>query len=170
MSKINVSVILIFALMGCLAQKEIGEGELSFPQADFSSSSGIDKPEGLARATSDIYKRLIDGESTTSDVYPRLLEYSVEASKGIMKDMQLQFSESIKTSRDFFSGRDWHIKEFVISEAVYTNDSMASVYRIQIMNNGKLYYFKQDFILEKGVWKIRGDNVSDPFKIILRKN
>jgi len=171
MPKMRFFVILLaVVLFGCQGQKEIGEGEKSFQEADKSNLSDVKIPEGLARATSTIYRELIEKKRSTFDVYPELLDYSSEVSREQMKNMQNQFADSIEVTRDFFSARDLHIKEFVFSEAAYTDDSAASVYRIQVMNDGKLYYFKQDFILEKDAWKIKGDNICDPFKIVYKKN
>ena len=169
MLRIGVSVILVVLFLGCKTQKEIGEGKLSFPEADLSNTQDVNTPEGIAEATSTIYKDLVEGKTTTADIYPELIEYSAEVSRTQMKGMQNKFDESIRMSQDFFSQQNWHIKNFIFSKAIPGDNSMVGVYRIQVMDTGTLYYFKQDFIQENGAWKIRGDNISDPFKIILNR-
>jgi hypothetical protein len=166
----RAAVILLFALFaGCAGPREIGEGEPSFNQSEknYAGPLDINSPEGLALVSSTMYLDMINGKLDPQEAFPELLEYSSRASRNAMESMVKQFADNVRSSRDFFESRKLRIKGYTYSETVYSGGDKASIYRIQIMNNGHNYYFKQDFVLEEGAWKIKGDNICDPFKIIL---
>jgi hypothetical protein len=167
----NLVFFLLFTsvLTGCLREKIIGEGKEAYPESplDYMKPIEINSPDGLAQYSGNSYIDMINGKVNPEDAFRELLKYSTAVSQDMMKDQLPSFVDNIELSRKFFEARGRSIKGYVYSKAIYPDKSSASIYRIQIMDDDKLYYFKQDFILENETWKIRGDNVIDPFKIIL---
>ena len=166
----TIFLLLLFFLTGCSLNKDIGEGDVTYKQSalDYSEPLDINSPEGLAQYTSNAYMDLIAGKLDPKEEFPILLEHSFGESRALMEGALTRFVQDIELSKQYFESKDRTIAGYVYSETIYDGDAAASIYRIQKMNDGKLYYFKQDFVLEDGTWKIRGDNVQDPFKLTAR--
>jgi hypothetical protein len=169
----NFAFFLLFVgvLTGCMREKTVGEGKEAHPESplDYTKPIEINSPDGLAQYSGNSYIAMINGKADPGDTFRELLKYSPAASRDMMKDQLSSFVDNIELSRKFFETRGRSIKGYVYSKAVYPDESSASIYRIQIMDDDRLYYFRQDFILEDETWKIRGDNIVDPFKIILNE-
>ncbi|HWR22131.1 MAG TPA: hypothetical protein VN366_01525 [Feifaniaceae bacterium] len=160
-----IFLLFLFFLSGCSLNTDIGEGDVSYKQSslDYSEPLDINSPEGLAQYTGNAYMDMIAGKTDPKEEFPVLLSHSSEGSQKLMEGAMDRFVQDIRLSKQYFESNDKAIEGYVYSETIYDGDDNASVYRIQKMNDGKLYYFKQDFVLEDGTWKIRGDNVQDPF-------
>lgn len=131
-------------------------------QTDYSKDIDINSPEGLAKYSSDIYKDMIARELDVNEVYNKLLEISSENSKTEMQKYKSKFMDSIKDLISYF--KEDEITQVEFAQTGLKKDQ-ASIKRIQIHKSGKKYYFQQDYIKEKGVWKICGDNIDNAFRI-----
>ncbi len=160
-----IFLLFLFFLTGCSLNQDIGEGDVTYKQSalDYSEPLDSNSPEGLAQYTSNTYMDMIAGKADPKEEFPVLLEHSSIESRALMEDALVRFVQDIELSRQYFESKGRAIAGYVYSETIYDGEDAASIYRIQKMNDGKLYYFKQDFVLEDGAWKIRGDNVQDPF-------
>lgn len=81
----------------------------------------------------------------------------------LMSDIMQE--DRIEETIQYFNANEDAIQEFEYAETEYTGEDKASIKRIQYQKNGEKYCFRQDFILENGVWKIQGDNVINDFEI-----
>lgn|GEM_PF-2137500 len=161
---------LLFAFLftGCSLQtKDVGTGDTAYRQsaADYAKALDINSPEGLAQYASKSYMDMIARKADPREEFPALMEHSSKESQAQAEDALERFAQDIELSADYFESKNRTIEGYVYSETTYSGEDNATIYRIQIMDDGKLYYFKQDFVREDGTWKIRGDNTVNPFRL-----
>lgn len=155
----------IVSLTACSAEGKKVDRVLEPSAANYDSGLGTGTPEGLAQASSRIYMGLGDGTVSVEDAIKELKAYS---SKDSVKELEKSgdfFKKQIEELRDYLKANDDKIVKFEFAKTVYEGTDSAYIERIQKQKNGKCYYFRQDFILEDGSWKICGDNIADPFSI-----
>lgn len=124
----------------------------------------INSPEGIAQATARIYISFSRGEIKTADMFDRLLDYASTESLEVINQnpdyyrrKMIGFLSTMTESGDF-------IEKIEFATTVYNDENYAYIERIQYMHNGSRYYFRQDFVKENNIWKVRGDNITNPFK------
>lgn len=159
---ILTATLLLALLCGCSVQNQISY----LPSdTDYSKELANDTPEGLAKSITDTYTKMTTGELAPEKGFELLLAYSPVAVIEKMAEYKDQFVKEIDTTRQYFEANSDAIERFEFSKTEYKSDNEASIYRIQYQKNGKKYYFVQDFIKENGAWKVKGDNISNPFTI-----
>lgn len=124
----------------------------------------INSPEGLAQATARMYIRFSRDEIGVEEMLDGLLKY---ASKSSLEIVNQNLDYYRRKMRDYLSTiRETNdvIGRIELSVTSYDDENNAYIERIHYMKNGSKYYFRQDFIKENGVWKVRGDNLTDPFR------
>lgn len=166
-------VILAVVSTGCSAEKKnlgmIGEesAKQQYKLADSSKwEKEEDSPEWLALYSSKIYKGMLDQTITCEEGLEAVKTMATKASAEQLGGMEAEFKQDIlSTIESLKNNDDDKIKDFHFSQCMKDENykERYTIYRIQEMESGKLYYFKQDFIQEKGEWKVYGDNVENPF-------
>ncbi len=168
-----ISLLLIFIKCACESNNILGHKDadtvLETAEADYSSDIDENTPEYIAKLSSITYQNMIKGSISTEKGYEILLDISSKESVAQMKAQKYEFLNQIKSTGKYFEANGMEITGYDFSRTYYdeNNGKRASIYRIQNMNNGKKYYFRQDFILEDGMWKLRGDNLVNNFAILL---
>ncbi len=132
---------------------------------NYEADVDINSPEGLAKASSEIYRQLLSEQITIEDGFNELLDLSSGQSAQSMRDYEDEFVKQIQDTIDYFKSENDAITKYEFAKTEYSGDDAASIKRIQVQQNGKKYYFQQDFVKEDGVWKIKGDNVANDFVI-----
>lgn len=155
-------VLLLVLLCGCSVQNETSY----FPSdTDYSKELNMDTPEGIAKAITDTYAGMTTGDIDPKEGFERLLAFSPSTASEKMLEFKDQFVREINQTKDYFEANSDGIERFQFSKTEYKSENEASIYRIQYQKNGKKYYFVQDFVKENGAWKVKGDNISNPFVI-----
>lgn len=134
-------------------------------KTDYAKQMDTSSPEGLAKASSELYRDMVNGAVSPEDGFKTLYALCTQSSQQAMDQSKEQFIDSINQTIDYNNANGDSILRYEYAATVYTDDSNASIERIQIQKSGKRYYFKQEFTKENGVWKIKGDNVTDKFAI-----
>ncbi len=166
MKRIALAVLVIIMAasgLGCAAASVTDAPKLMPSEADYSSGLDINSPEGLAKESSDVYKALMDKDITIEDGFNRLLDISCEQAASSMMEYEKEFGDQISATIDYFESEEDSILRYEFAQTEYTDENTASIKRIQVQQNGKKYYFRQDFVKEDGEWKIKGDNVENDF-------
>ena len=74
--------------------------------------------------------------------------------------------QSVAQTQDILASSGNPIRRFAFAEPVLDPDGIhASVSRIQIHEDGTRHWFRQEFLHEEGIWRIRGDNPIDSFRL-----
>ena len=169
MKKIALAVLVIImsaSVLGCAAASATDVPKIMPSETDYRAELDINSPEGLAQESSDIYKDLLNKDITVEDGFDRLLDISCEQAATSMLEYEKEFGDQIAATIDYFKSEDDSILRYDFAQTEYgDDDNTASIKRIQVQENGKKYYFKQDFVKEDGVWKIKGDNVENDFEL-----
>lgn len=168
MKKYIFTIIILFLIVltgGCSSKNE-SENKVLLSSTDYSLKLDINTPEGLAKESGLIYQEMINEEITIEEGYDRLLKISCEQSAESLKAFKEEFEKQIEETIKYFNANKDKISEFNYAETNYEGENKASIKRIQMQKNGKQYYFQQDFIKENNVWKIKGDNNINDFKIM----
>jgi hypothetical protein len=151
-------------LIACSAQIGTGDTVYTISSTKYDSDLDINSPEGLAQYSTESYMKMMSGEMDASEGFDTLMSHSATAYKDYNESQKDAFINYIRSTKRYFKEKDCRIDRYFFSETIY-DDEHASIYRIQLMSNGDMYYFRQDFVNENGTWKIRGDNPVDPFII-----
>lgn len=122
-------------------------------------------PEELAKTSSQIYLAMVNGDLPAEDGYEKLLGFSCASSVEQMEALKTEFIKQINDTKEYLRANEDSIEGYSFAKTEYKNEDEATILRIQRHENGKQYYFKQDFVKENGEWKIKGDNITDPFRI-----
>ena len=168
MKKIALAVLVIIMAawgLGCAAASASDVPKIMPSEADYTADLDINSPEGLAKESSNVYKALLSKEITIEDGFDRLLVISCEQAANSMLEYEKEFGDQIAATIDYFASADDSILSYEFAQTEYSDENTASIKRIQVQQNGKKYYFRQDFIKEDGVWKIKGDNVENDFEL-----
>lgn len=167
MKKYLVILILLIVTVLSVGCPKTGEQEekIILSSTDYTVELDMNSPEGLAKESSSIYQKMISEEITTDEGFECLLTITCEKSVEALKAYQEEFEDQIEETIQYFNANKDEIVEFEYAETEYTGEDKASIKRIQYQKNGEKYCFRQDFILENGVWKIQGDNVINDFEI-----
>lgn len=171
MKRISLALIVMMViaalLAGCAPTPSTDESEMKvMPSAtNFDADIDINSPEGLAKESSEIYRQLLSSQMSIKDGFNALLKLASGQSAQSMLDYEDEFSKQIGNTIDYFESEKDAIVKYEFAKTEYTGDDAASIKRIQIQQSGKKYYFQQDFVKEEGVWKIKGDNVTNDFVI-----
>lgn len=164
-----VCVCFCFALLFLTGCGTSGAVEKVMPAAvDYTADLDINTPEGLAQESSEIYRCMLSGEISAESGYERLLAISSEQSAQSLRDYQEEFVKEIEATKEYFLSEGDAIERFEFAQTEYSGADAASIRRIQVQQDGKKYYFNQDYVLEDGQWRIKGDNLANDF-VILRK-
>lgn len=155
---------LLLSLSAC-SKQDSSIRNLKVSKTDFSKQVDIKTPEGIAYTSSMIYKNLADEKISVEEAIAELEKYSSKESLEALKKNQDEFRNQINDFISYLKANNDGIEKFEFAETVYVNSKEAYIERIQYDKSGSKYYFKQDFVLEDNEWKIRGDNVTDPFTI-----
>ena len=161
---ILIILILTVFTVGCSKNGE-QEEKIILSSTDYTVELDMNSPEGLAKESSSIYQKMISEEITTDEGFESLLAITCEQSGEALKAYQEEFEDQIDETIQYFNANEDAIMEFEYAETEYRGEDRASIKRIQYQKNGEMYCFRQDFILENGVWKIQGDNVINDFEI-----
>lgn len=172
MKKAILIMVLIAAMcIGCTGKenKAIGDKSSKY-QFDAADSTNWDKeknsPEWLALYSSSLYKEMLEGTVTCEEGLEAAKEMATAEAAEQLGGMETEFRQGIEATRESLKNNDGDkIKAFHFSECIKDPDyeGRYTIYRIQEMESGTLYYFKQDFIQESGQWKVYGNNVENPF-------
>ncbi len=169
MKKIALAVLVITmaaSVLGCAASSTADVPKIMPSETDFTAELDINSPEGLAKESSEIYQALLSKEITTEDGFDKLMDISCEQAAISMQDYKKEFGDQIAATIDYFESENDSIVHYDFAQTEYGDDeNTASIKRIQVQENGKKYYFQQDFVKEDGVWKIKGDNVENDFEL-----
>lgn len=166
MNKIILVFLLVFILILGSGCDKTQYRKLDASGSDFSSNLGTDTPEGIARATGLIYMQISEGKLSVDEAMEKLTTFSsIDAQQEISKYKD-KFRQGIEDFIDYSKEKGDKIVKIEFSKTVYDNTKEAHIERIQYhKSNNKRYYFTQDFVMEDGAWRVRGDNMADPFKI-----
>lgn len=158
-----VLIILIVVNTGCDNKKY---RILEPSDTNFNSQLDTKTPEGLAKATSLIYKDIADEKMTVDEAMDKLIYYaSADSMEEIFKNKD-KFKKGIVDYVEYMKSNEDKLVRFEFSKTIYDNPKEAHIERIQVQKNkDKKYYFIQDFVLEKGQWRVKGDNMAEPFKV-----
>ena len=132
---------------------------------NYDADVDINSPEGLAKESSEIYQQLLSEQISIEDGFDELLSLASAQSAQSMLDYEDEFSKQIQDTIDYLKSEKDAITAYKFAATEYSGDDAASIKRIQVQQNGRKYYFQQDFVKEDGVWKIKGDNVANDFVI-----
>lgn len=131
---------------------------------DYNSVGTDNSPESLAKQSTLLLKNYLNGQMTPKDLITKLESIACTTSVTEMKKnyevYYTQLKDYQKSIKQLNDGIDYN--EY--AKTVYNGDGTAYILRIQHNKNGGQYYFKQDFILENNVWKVRGDNITNKFQ------
>lgn len=163
---IATMVFFIVPLIGCASGNNVTK--LMPPTVNYADELDINSPEGLAKESSRIYKAMLSGEMDAQTGFASLLEISSEQSVQGMMDYQEEFIQQVEAAKEYFDAQDNAIDRFEFAQTEYSDDQTATIKRIQIQQDGKEYYFSQDYVLEDGQWRIKGDNPENDFVILHR--
>lgn len=161
-------IMLVAALLaGCAGAAGFDDSETKVmpSETDYAADLDINTPEGLAKESSEIYRQLLGEEISIEDGFNALYDMSGKQSAQSMLDYKEEFEKQIQDTIDYLNSEKDAIAKFEFAKTEYSGDDTASIKRIQVQQNGKKYYFQQDFVKEDGVWKIKGDNVANDFVI-----
>jgi len=122
-------------------------------------------PEALAKMSSQVYLAMVNGDLPAEDGFETLVNFSASSSAEQMQSLKSEFKKQIEQTKEYLDVNDDSVTGYAFSKTEYLNDDEAKILRIQTHKNGKQYYFQQDFVKENGEWKIKGDNIADPFRI-----
>lgn len=167
MRKIFLVLMAVVVLFGvACSKKEEKQLRIVEPsETDYEKDLDINSPEGLAKASSIVYKRIAAEKMTIEEAVEELKSYASVNSLNEMEKRAAEFKKGIKEYVDYMKeNNDW-ITGFQFGKTVYTSPEEAYIERIQKHKKGKHYYFRQDYVLEDGKWRISGDNVENPFEI-----
>lgn len=166
MRKITLLLLIIFMLLMTFGCSESQDETKFMPSAtDYSQELGTATPEGLAKESSIIYQKMLSQDVTIEEGFDQLLVLSSEQASSSMLEYKDEFKKQINQTIDYFKQQNDAITGIDYTETFYKDENSASIQRIQNQKSGNKYYFKQDFVKESGVWKIKGDNVTNDFTI-----
>lgn len=165
LSLIIASVLLLLLSTACSSSSDNITREFERSATVYSDKLSTDTPEGLAYASSMIYKSLSEENMTVDDALKELEGYSSKDSLEALQKSGDFFKEQISQFIDYLKANDDAIENFEYTKTIYDDSNHSHIERIQNQKSGKKFYFKQDFILEDGQWKISGDNIDDAFKL-----
>lgn len=132
---------------------------------NYRSQLDINSPEGLAQASGQLYKELTYGKVSAEQTVAQLEQWASEESQREMERKKSDFTAEIRDYIQYSKENDIRIRGFEFGKTVYLEAGKASIERIQRNTKGRDYYYKQDFVREKGFWRIAGDNAEEPFRI-----
>lgn len=163
-----------FLLAGCADAAELDEigaadSTESYQLADSENWAQQDHtPEQLAWQSTDIYQQMLRGQMKSGEGFEKTLAMACAESQQLMQGMEQEFKKGILSTIESLKNNDQdQIKQFYFSECIEDPEIEGRyvIFRIQEMESGILYYFRQDFIKEDGEWRIYGDNVANPFRL-----
>lgn len=171
------SLIIIFLFGGCnKAVTEIGEktADVCYQLADLKEWEGLkdNSPEKLAVRSNEVYQEMLDGTITPEAGFDAAILMATNAAAAQMAGDKSAFVQGIRATIESLRNNDNdRIKAFHYSECIEDKeyDGRFIIFRIQEMESGKLYYFKQDFIKEDETYKIYGNNVENAFRLVSKK-
>ena len=158
-------LVVLAALFLCVGCQDKNEIQFMPGSIDLKSNPDLNTPESLAVKSSTIYMGMINGNLDPEKEFEVLLDISCESSKQSLEKSKSYFISNTEESRSYFNSNKNPIASFEFSETIYKSQNEAQIYRIQIQKNGNKYYFAQDFLKENGKWKIKGDNLTENFKL-----
>lgn len=156
-------ILSVVLLAGCSNPDNSNMKKLERSDKKYNTKLDINSPEGLAQASSQLYKDLAEQKISCDDAFPLLESYSSKESKEALTKHKDDFKRSINEFIGYLNANDDSIVKFEFSKTVYDDSQNAHISRIQEHKSGKKFYFTQDFTVENGQWKIIGDNVEVPF-------
>lgn len=168
MRKIALSLLIVLMLLltfGC-AERQKDETKVMPSGTDYSQELSTATPEGLAKESSIIYQNMLNQNVTVEEGFNQLLALSSEQASSSMLEYKDEFKKQINQTIDYFEQQDDSITGIDFTETDYKDENSASIQRIQKQKSGNKYYFKQDFVKENDVWKIKGDNITNDFTIM----
>lgn len=138
-------------------------------EADYDGDAlEANSPEGLAQASARAYMGMINGDISPDEGFDIVLGLAPPEQAEALEAQRSEFTSQISTTKDMFAADDNGIEGYVFSKTYMDDDNqaLASIYRVQNMKDGNMYFFRQDFVkAEDGNWYIRGDNVVNDFAI-----
>lgn len=155
-------LIIIFVISGCS-----NDIDALYPaEVDYSKSIDMNTPEGLAKTSAEINMKMLNGDITPEDGYNEMLKYCCKDSVKAMQTYKDQFIKGVKTLSEYFKDGKNPITGNQFTKTYIDENGNTSIYRIQVQKDGKKYFFRQDYILENNIWKIKGDNSINEFRIL----
>ncbi len=160
----------LLCLLAACAVRMAGNPQAStvvaFAELDYAAELDANTPEGLAKLSSQLYQGMMNGEISPKEGFERLLGMTPGESFDAMRAQEAEFSAQIDVSRALFENEGNRIEGYDFSKTYYGDGEpgLCSIYRIQNMSDGNMYFFRQDFVLQSdGSWRIRGDNLVNDF-------
>lgn len=168
---ILLTIIIMYAFSAC---DNKGYRSVEASEANFSGSLDINSPEGIAKSSGEIYMKISEGKISVDDAMDKLIALSSSESLVDVLKNKDRFRQGIVDYASYMASNEDNITKIEFAKTIYDNPNECFIERIQYQKkDNKCYYFRQDFVLEEGKWKARGDNPVDGFKIkwgISKKN
>lgn len=161
---IFIVLLLVFILASC-AEKDNSQSQYMPSETNYKEELDINSPEGLAKASSELYLAMVNGEKDIWEGVEELTGYAVADSAQQLRNNMDEFTNQIKATKDYLESIDDEVAYYHYAATEYADNGVAKIRRIQAHKNGKKYYFEQVFVKEDGQWKIASDNLIDAFEI-----
>jgi len=135
-----------------------------YEKFDTSVEVEVNSPIWLAMESGRLFQGLLDGTIAPEDMYYALLPFTSEAGMdAFINDKQIIIN-NMKDLVEQLNSMDNVLESTEFSTELHTSENRVSVMRI-MHYSARPQFFKQDFILEDGQWKILGDNIQNGFYI-----
>jgi len=135
---------------------------LVYEKFDTSIEVEINSPIWLAMESGRLFQKLLEETITPEDMYYALLPFTSEVGMDAYINDKHTIIRNMKDLVELLRSMDNVLESIEFSKEIHTSENKASVMRI-LHYSSRPQYFKQDFILEDGQWKIMGDNILDGF-------
>jgi len=159
---IMLSVIILLLMLGCSSQ----DIPIYLQSENKYSSNNQDDgtPEYIAWVCADAYMRMVNGDLEFEEGFKIHLNYANSSIYDKFVSIKSEYLNQISDTRDYMQANKISISAIKFSQEFENDDGTVTIYRIHYFDDRNELYFKQDFINESGQWKIKSDNITDPFK------
>lgn len=161
---ISIVLLLVLILTSC-AEKDNSQSRFMPSETDYTEEWDINSPEGLAKASSELYMEMVNGDKDIEDGAKEMTGYAAADSAQQLRDSMDEFTNQIAATNNYLESTDDEVVGYQYAATEYTDNGEAKIRRIQTHKSGKEYYFEQGFVKEDGQWRIASDNLTDAFEI-----
>jgi len=143
-----------------------GEPLIRYKKLDTSKEYDENTPEYLAIKSGEIQFDLLTGAISAQDAYDILYLMAGEHSRTEMEKQKSDFYDQARATINFLDSLGEEIVKITHSQIIPhpEREDRVSIMKIVEFTTLKNYY-RQDFILENGQWRIYGDNGVNEFRI-----